>query len=252
MTSSPVQSPPPWWPEAKHEIDERLEKFGESLSKKLRDFTKSPMGVIARKNPFLFRIRAKDNPAAYIDSVLDAYCSASEETMFGNLMEDCAKIICRHAKQGDKAHAAGIDLDYLDGNVRYLVQVKSGPNWGNSAQKAKLRDQFTNARKVYGANESDRHMVCIEGHTYGKSNRKDEGTHLVLTGPDFWMEISGWEGCSDALLQLIGEHANNGLESVRKDAKAAGIQALEQAGIIDNNAIDWLRLHHHVADKRKG
>lgn len=41
---------------------------------------------------------------------------------------------------GRKAGIDGIDLDFDKYGQRYLVAIKSGPNWGNDSQIKKLID----------------------------------------------------------------------------------------------------------------
>lgn len=45
--------------------------------------------------------------------VIDAYLSSSEETIFGNILEDIAIIICSKAKQGYKSGIANIDWNMM-------------------------------------------------------------------------------------------------------------------------------------------
>jgi len=61
--------------------------------------------VLKRKNPYLFRAKAIH--------------------------------ICSHAYDGKKSTTEGIDLEFSCDGTRYIVLVKSGPNWGNASQIAK-------------------------------------------------------------------------------------------------------------------
>ena len=45
--------------------------------------------VMKRKNPYLYRAKAMQSAAEIVDSVLTAFVSSSEETIFGNRKNRC-------------------------------------------------------------------------------------------------------------------------------------------------------------------
>ena len=92
---------------------------------------------------------------------------------------------------------------------RVLVQVKSGKNWGNSAQKKQLDLNFKRASRNLKENGRIKDVRCIEGISYGKSECKQLGHHERIVGEPFWEEISGWNGFYPELLGKIGKHASN-------------------------------------------
>lgn len=123
---------------------------------------------------------------------MDATVSSGEETVFGNFMEIVAIFTCSQAQGGRKSSATGIDLEFEKGAVKYLVSIKSGPNWGNSSQLKKMKDNFTKAKKVLATSGGIRSnsISCIEGCCYGYDATPEKGTHLKLCGQDFWTFIS--------------------------------------------------------------
>lgn len=82
-----------------------LELFYNSLIEKIDglDIKK----VMKRKNPYLYRAKAMENATDIVKSVLDAFVSSSEETIFGNCFFEPLAIA---ASGGNKALAEGIDL----------------------------------------------------------------------------------------------------------------------------------------------
>ena len=136
---------PQWWPSVELEIDRILEGFTDKLKDKLHV---QAIEILGRKNPFLFRVRSGDDAKELSKMVIDAYLSSSEETMFGNILEEIAISVCANAKGGSKSSAEGIDLEYDKGAERTLIQVKSGPNWGNSRQTCRaISARFGKAAK---------------------------------------------------------------------------------------------------------
>ncbi|MBE8127856.1 hypothetical protein IC627_23090 (plasmid) [Photobacterium damselae subsp. piscicida] len=65
--------------------------------------------------------------------------------------------------------------------------MKSGPNWGNSSQINRMKDNFTLASKVLGTSGglTSQKISCIEGCCYGSDSTPNKGTHLKLCGQDF-------------------------------------------------------------------
>ena len=230
-------SKPLWWHLVEEDIDNQLEGFTEKLRKKLQV---GPLKILQRRNPFLLRVRCGDNAADLVRVAIDAYLSSSEETMFGYILEETAISVCSHAKQGQKSAAEGIDLEFEDDRIRNLVQIKSGPNWGNASQKAKLKDNFLSAgKRLRALGASGMEVRYIEGCCYGKSTIQDKGSHLKLVGSTFWTAISGFDGTTELVMDALSKHSENGLNEPKESACGEMLSMLEDKGVISNSAIDW-------------
>ena len=90
--------------------------------------------VLKRKNPYLFRAKAIVAAPDLVKHLLRAYLSSQEETIFGDFLEGLAIHICSQAYGGHKSTTEGVDLEFVRDGVRYIVDIKSGPNWGNASQ----------------------------------------------------------------------------------------------------------------------
>ena len=235
-----TDSQPEWWEQAEPELHQVVEGFTEKLRKKLRS---RPATIIKRKNPFLFRIRNAADISELAWKILDAYTSSSEETIFGkDVMEKLAITVCKHALGGQKAGIKGIDLEYTDrNNIRTVVEVKSGVNWGNARQHEALRLDFR--RVVRTIRQGGPITVrCIEGCCYGPNSTDDFGDYERLVGEDFWEEITGWKGTGLAVFRLLGQHAENGLQADREKAHAKMVNYLYEREVGNSNGINWEKL----------
>ena len=87
--------------------------------------------ILKRKNPYLFKAKSINTSQDLVKSVLDAHLSSQEEGIFGNFLEQLALFICTKVYGGSKSSAEGIDLEFEKDSIRYIVSIKSGPNWGN-------------------------------------------------------------------------------------------------------------------------
>ena len=228
---------PHWWKTAEAEADEAIEGFTLKLRSKLAE---SPEKIIKRKNPFLFRIRVVNDVHELANMVTDAYLSSSEETMFGNVLEDITLAVCKHAKNGRKSGIANIDLEYDQDNIRTIIQVKSGTNWGNSSQHKALRTAFDNAVRVLRQGRTRMAVRCIEGICYGKSEIKDKGAYQRIVGYRFWEDISDWEGTAKGVMNLLGRHAGNGLYEIREEARDRMVEFLRDSNAVSpDGGVRW-------------
>ncbi|MBF0606661.1 MAG: cytosolic protein [Magnetococcales bacterium] len=149
--------------------------------------------VIKRKNPYLFRAKGSNSAHDFIKSILDATVSSGEETTFGNFLENIAIFVCEKVYTGRKSGIVGLDLEFEDADKKYLVSIKSGPNWGNSGQIKNLVNNFKAAKRTLATSGGvvDMNIICVEACCYGIDNLPNKGTHLKLCGQRFWEFISG-------------------------------------------------------------
>lgn len=189
----------------KHNIGEfhkrRLEKVN---SIKLKEVLKS-------KNPYLFKAKNVSSASEIIESILNAFLSSSEEGIFGNWLERLAIFINDSVYMGRKAGIEGIDLDFDKDGHRYLVSIKSGPNWGNDSQIKKMCDQFDSARKRLSTSGGRDSVICVNGCCYGKSREESEykakGKYYKICGQRFWNLISGEPDLYIDLIEPLGHEA---------------------------------------------
>jgi hypothetical protein len=163
--------------------------------------------VLAKKNPYLFK--AKFNPAAFniVKSLTDAYLSSQEETIFGDWLEGLALFINHRVHKGRKSGIAGIDIEFDKDGIRYIVTVKSGPNWGNSSQIKKLKADFKTAKITLRTSDSKLNVVAINGCCYGRDNKPDKGEYFKYCGQQFWQFISDDPNLYIKIIEPLGHKA---------------------------------------------
>lgn len=163
--------------------------------------------ILIRKNPYLFRAKNQNTAQDLIKTVLDAHLSSQEEGIFGGFLEELAVFICGKAYGGKKSSSEGIDLEFSNDNITYIVSIKSGPNWGNSRQIARMKDDFKRAKRVLGTNTSALKVVAVNGCCYGKDKKPDKSDYLKLCGQRFWEFISGDENLYTEIIEPLGYKA---------------------------------------------
>ena len=133
--------------------------------------------------------------------------SSSEEGIFGDWLEGLAIFINEKAYNGWKSGIPGIDLEFDYDDRRYIVTIKSGPNWGNSSQIKRLKDDFRTAKRTLRTSNSQLNVVSINGCCYGKDSRPDKGDYFKYCGQEFWHFISGEENLFIEIIEPLGYKA---------------------------------------------
>lgn len=186
-------------------IEPGIQKFHKRRLDNLSDLKLNK--ILARKNPYLFRAKNQNTAQDLVKTILDAHLSSQEEGIFGGFLEELAVFICGKVYGGKKSSSEGIDLEFSKDNITYIVSIKSGPNWGNSRQVARMKDDFKRAKRILGTNTSALKVVAVNGCCYGKDNKPDKSDYLKLCGQRFWEFISGDENLYTEIIEPLGYKA---------------------------------------------
>ncbi|MBN2541821.1 cytosolic protein [bacterium] len=206
--------------------------------------------VLSRKNPYLFKAKYVLTSEQIIRGVVDAYLSSSEEGIFGDWLEGLALFINNKVYKGWKSGIPGIDLEFDKDNVRYIINIKSGPNWANKSQKEKMLAEFAEAKRTLATSGSNLNVVAVNGCCYGRNNNphkfpKKGPDYFKYYGQVFWEFISGNPQLYTDIIEPLGHKAKERndifLESY---AKMINKFTREFANYFcdDNGQINWLSL----------
>ncbi len=200
--------------------------------------------ILKRKNPYLFRAKNIDTSQALVRELLDAHLSSQEETIFGQFLEELAVFVCQRVYGGRKSTAEGIDLEFEKDGVYYIVAVKSGPNWGNSSQIARMKNNFKQARRRLRQNRQMGNVVAVNGCCYGKDNKPDKGDYLKLCGQRFWEFISGNDRLYLEIIEPLGHQAEERNAAFRREyARIVNLFTMDfGAEFCTEGLIDWEKL----------
>jgi hypothetical protein len=163
--------------------------------------------VLKRKNPYLFKAKNINDAHDLVKLILDAHLSSQEETVFGEFLEKLAIFVCGKVFGGKKSSAEGIDLEFTQGNIIYIVAVKSGPNWGNSSQIKRMVDNFKQAKRILRTSNNKANVQAVNGCCYGRDNKPDKVDYLKLCGQEFWEFISGNDRLFVDIVEPLGYRA---------------------------------------------
>lgn len=180
-----------------------------------------------------------------VKGLVDAHISSNEETIFGDWLEGLAIFINEIVYHGWKSGIAGIDLEFDKDNRRYIVNIKSGPNWGNSSQISKMIADFKTAQRTLRTSNSGLNIVAVNGCCYGRDNNPDKGDYFKYCGQRFWEFISGNTNLYTEIIEPLPHKAKEKNEEfvksysqmINKFTREFGNEFCDQ-----NGAINWVEL----------
>ncbi|MDD2479376.1 MAG: PmeII family type II restriction endonuclease [Victivallaceae bacterium] len=201
--------------------------------------------VLRRKNPYLFKAKHVLTAEQIIKGLVDAHISSNEETIFGDWLEGLAIFINNKVYGGYKSGIKGIDLEFDYNNARNIITIKSGPNWANSSQIAKMRIDFRTAKKTLRTSNSQLAIVAVNGCCYGRDNNPDKGDYFKYCGQAFWEFISGDANLYTEIIEPLGYEAKEKNDNfvisysqmINKFTKEFANEFCK-----DNGEIDWGKL----------
>ena len=224
-------------------IIQRMEEFHR---KRLEQVTLASLDyILPRKNPYLFKAKNTTSAEEFVKAILDAYLSSSEETTFGKLLQDIAVFISQMTCGGQLATGLGLDLDFSDEGIRYLVSIKSGPNWGNNSQKSDLKTKFKAAIRTVRQSDPKANIRAVLGICYGAAKTVDRGDYVEIIGKDFWEFISGDNNLYIHLIEPISHNAQQHNEiyiSARNQIYDRFIRDFKNEFCDASGKIDWIKL----------
>ncbi|MBL8163508.1 MAG: cytosolic protein [Anaerolineae bacterium] len=224
-------------------INENINTFHEKRLRKIQGIKLHE--VLRRKNPYLFRAKNIDTARELVTGLLEATLSSSEEGLFGGFLEALAIYVNQQVYGGQKSSSPGIDLDFVRDGTRYLVAIKSGPNWGNSSQYQALRENFKKALRILRQSSQSLPARTVLGICYGSAAPVDNGEYWRLEGQAFWEFISGSSSLYLDLIEPLGTAAQQHYEAFVAEKERTLERLITEfaeqfSGI--NGQIDWDKL----------
>ncbi len=227
------------------------ENIGTFHQKRIASLSKLKLTtVLKKKNPYLFRAKSLLTSEMIVRALTDAFISSNEETIFGDWLEGLAIFINGKVYQGRKSGISGIDLEFDKEGVRYLVNIKSGPNWGNKSQVDKMLLDFMEAKRTLSTSGAKTHVLFVNGCCYGRDDNfhkfpKKGPDYFKYCGQRFWEFVSGDENLYTELIEPIGHNAQEKNEIylheyakvINRFTTEFSVQFCTEVG-----AIDWQRL----------
>lgn len=211
--------------------------------------------ILKRKNIYMLRAKDMNLTQDIVKSILDAYLSSQEETIFGDFLEQISLYTAELYFCARKSSTTGIDLEMDKDNIRYLISVKSGPNWGNASQIKKMLLDFQSARKTLNTSGGFKGEVkFINGCCYGKDeNPYKKIGYYKYCGQVYWEFISGESNFYKEIIEPFGKNAriqNEEFYSLYKKTINKFNQEFSNE-FSNEGLVDWIKLLEFSSENTK-
>lgn len=223
-------------------VNEHVADFHHRRIKSLEELK---LDKLLTKNPYLFKAKNVTTASELISNLLEAFLSSSEEKLFGDFLEGLAIYIAEMTCGGHKSTAPGVDLEFINNNIHYVVSVKSGTNWGNSSQQNKLEQDLKNAVTRVKQSRRGVNVQPVLGICYGKTKTSYVRGYMKVVGQNFWYLISEDQHLYTEIIEPVGYMAQE--HNARFLTEKSNITNRFTKEFIDrfcdkNGAIDWIRI----------
>ncbi|WP_254173329.1 PmeII family type II restriction endonuclease [Planktothrix pseudagardhii] len=215
--------------------------------------------ILKRKNPYLFKAKNIELAGDFVKSIVDAFLSSQEETIFGHLLESFAIYISETLYGGFKSTLNSVDLEFERGRNYYIVGIKSGINWGNSDQINRMKDNFKKAKNRLREEGKTCDIIAVNGCIYGKdknplkTDQDPDKTYYKYAGQDFWNFIAEDDNLYQQMIVPIDIEAQKKDESF-KTIYSSKINQMTQEfmqNFMKDNQIDWVKLVDYVSKREE-
>ena len=223
-------------------VNENIVDFHQRKIKSLEELR---LEKLLTKNPYLFKAKNISTASELITDLLEAFLSSSEEKLFGDFLEGLAVFVAQKTCGGHKSTAPGVDLEFFNKNVHYVVSVKSGTNWGNSSQQNKLEQDLKNAVVRVKQLKRGTNVQPVLGICYGRTKTSYVRGYLKVVGQNFWYLISENKALYTDIIEPIGHRAKEHNENFMRGRSR--VINLFTKQFVDRfcdatGAIDWINL----------
>lgn len=188
--------------------------------RRLKTVEQLSLNRLLKKNPYLFKAKNINNAGELITGLCDAFLSSSEEKLFGDFLENLAVFVAEKTCDGHKSSAQGVDLEFMNNGIHYVVSVKSGPNWGNSSQYDALELNLKNCVTRIKQSHRGINVQPVLGICYGKTRTGYIRGFLKIAGQNFWYLISENKNLYTDIVEPIGYKAKEHNENYHKQRDA--------------------------------
>jgi hypothetical protein len=193
----------------------------------------------------LFKARHIHIANELISLLMDEHLTISEEKLFEDFLVGLALFVTKSTFDGHNSSAPGVDLEFTNNGVHYLVSIKPGPRWGNGFSRDRLKSDLNSAVKNFIQINPGMKPQPVFGLCFGKAKTNTFNGCLKVVGKDFWYLISGDEKLYNDIIEPIYSCAREKNDFYCKEKSAAENRFTSQ--FIDRFCdqdfkIDWVKL----------
>lgn len=203
---------------------------------------------LLNKNPYLYQSQGHVRAEDYLDALLSARISSSDETIFANdFFEPLALWSAQEAKIKGRiasvSDAAGADISITTETAYYAISVKSGKNIFNSQSSQGQSSEFSAAQgrmKKLGKT-----FLPLIGYGYGRKKHMPDQAVDKKAGQEFWrlltQEDDFYMRISDAIAKCAGKH-KQAFEAAYEKKRAALVKSFFIDFTDTSGLVNWRKV----------
>lgn len=235
------------------------EKLAALIEKHLKDFYQRRLAklqelnirrILRRKNPYLFRALHTEKAQDFVEQLMLAYISSSDEAIFGDAFFEP---IAREVSGGQVSPSEGVDI-VIETPEKYLaIAMKSGPNIYNASQKRKQSELFNSLRARLQKMNKAFDPVLAGGYGRKVTPPGPNRIYRISCGQAFWEEITNDPRFYIKLINLMKDYPARHKPQYEKEWGAAvnrfTAEFIEEFCHPETKAIDWGKVVEFVSGK---
>jgi len=190
------------------EIEYFVDKLMAEFYRRTREFLESlSFQELMVTNPYMLGITGTMLAAQIVQRFVDMAIAKRQEELVERFFADLALFVANQTFGGYKSSAHGVNFEFLDGGVHYLVSMRSGPEWGSSSQQAELAQDLKEAVSHTKESSPTTKVRPVLGICYGKAKTSKVNGYLRVEGQNFWYLISKHRGLYTEIVELMESKA---------------------------------------------
>ena len=175
--------------ELEHYLDAEMVAFNKQRAKILQELAFEELFLC---NPFVLGIWEFVDLVKILDQLLDHTLLHREEKLLDEILVRLAIFVVAKSFGGYKSSIPGIDFEFSNNGIQYLVAVKPNLNEETTPEDHEPGDSLRNA-VIQRSKWSEGEVRAVLGVCYGKSETSQLQGYTKVVGKDFWRLISGNE-----------------------------------------------------------
>jgi len=217
---------------------------------------------LLNKNPYLYRSMGVNDAANWLQQVLVAFVSSSDETIFGN--DFFEKLAVWSAREADEfpdgkrsvndASGAGVDISVEGATYYQAISVKSGKNIFNSQSDKGQAAEFSQLQARM--KKLGKQFLPVIGYGYGRKAATKNSNVDKVAGQKFWKLLTGEDDFYLKISRAIGNHSGEHFVTYQVEFDNTKNRLLREL-LIDysdqNGALNWEKIveFNSAAEKPK-
>lgn len=188
-------------------VAEFLDKF---FAKRIQKLNEMNLARLIKKNPYLYRAIGVVSATDFVDQLMAALVSSSDETIFGNeFFEPLAKWAATEHFSEVKGTTvqtgggAGFDISIEASKYFLAIAAKSGTNIYNAQSGKAQKGEFGELQRRL--KKENKAFMTLIGHGYGRTAASTNQSQEKLAGQAFWARITGEDNFYIRIAAAMGD-----------------------------------------------